>query len=462
MSISNKLHPPAVGFFAGRDLTALAREIRAGSLTSVALVKHALDGVEKLNPALNAFAHVARDKALEEAMRADRELAAGIDKGPLHGIPVGIKDNISTAGVPMTMGSAHFNGYVPDRDAACVAALRKAGAIIFGKTTTHEFAYGPTGDCAVQGATRNPWDTTRIPGGSSCGSAVAVAAGILPVALGTDTGGSVRIPAALTGVVGFKPSYARIPMDGVFPLSKTLDHVGVIAGSAADAAVVSGILFAPKEDMSAMAAERSLAEISIAWVPPALFEAYGPAVERSVYEVLSSALEKEPPVAQLMEAMVDDLRKAIGWVQKSEAYEVHAERIAEHPELFQPEVLERLLASCEVRGWEYVRGMALRQRCQALFGSLLGEHDFLAMPTVPLVAPRLYERLVHIDGRDIPVRDSLLGLTNAWNLLGFPAISIPCGTVEGLPIGLQLVGGLGRDEHVLEVARLLEKLSWTG
>ncbi|MGW4799748.1 amidase, partial [Nonomuraea sp. NPDC004297] len=210
--------PP--GPFTGRTLSDLARDLRDGRVTSVVLVERALGAVAALDPALNAFVTVDAAGALAAARRADEELAAGADRGPLHGLPVAVKDLIMVAGLPATMGSRHFANHVPGSDAVCVTRLREAGAVILGKTTTHEFAYGPTGDRSANGPSRNPRDPARMSGGSSGGSAAAVAAGIVPLAIGTDTGGSVRIPAALCGIAGFKPAYGAIPAGGVFPLGR--------------------------------------------------------------------------------------------------------------------------------------------------------------------------------------------------------------------------------------------------
>ncbi|GHH86005.1 amidohydrolase [Streptomyces sulfonofaciens] len=224
------------GFFAapGHTVAGLAALLRAGGLTAADLTERSLEAIARLDGRLGAFVTVDAEGARRAARQADAELAAGRDRGPLHGVPVAVKDVIDVAGLPVTMGSAHFAGHVADTDAECVRRLRAAGAVVVGKTTTHEFAYGPTGDRTANGPSRNPVDPTRMSGGSSGGSAVAVAAGMVPLALGTDTGGSVRIPAALCGVSGFKPAYGTVPTDGVFPLAASLDHVGVLARTPED------------------------------------------------------------------------------------------------------------------------------------------------------------------------------------------------------------------------------------
>jgi aspartyl-tRNA(Asn)/glutamyl-tRNA(Gln) amidotransferase subunit A len=231
---------------AGNDLppslAALSREIRGRDLSPVEVVRALLERIEAADQILNAFITVAGEEALREAARAEEEIFAGAYRGPLHGVPVGLKDIFFTRGVRTTMGSAFFKDHVPDRDAAVVRRLREAGAIILGKTNTHEFAYGPTGDRSYFGPSRNPHDPARVTGGSSGGSGAAVAAGLVYGSLGSDTGGSVRIPAALCGVAGMKPTFGRVSRSGVFPLSWTLDHVGPLTRTVEDNALLLSVL----------------------------------------------------------------------------------------------------------------------------------------------------------------------------------------------------------------------------
>lgn len=437
------------GFFRGRGIGQLQQAMADGSLTAEDLVRHAGAAIERLNPQLNAFVHVDIAAALAVARERDAERTQGKTRGPLHGIPVAIKDNVDTFDMPTTMGAAHFLGHRPQADARCVALLREAGAIVVGKTLTHEFAYGPTGDRSVQGAARNPWRTSQITGGSSAGSAGAVASGMVPVALGTDTGGSVRVPSALCGLVGFKPTHGRVSEAGVFPLSPTLEDPGVLASSVQDAQwfmqALSGGAIAPAAAPSGAAAPR------VAWVPNAPFAtdvADVTACARAAAQRLAGGpLRDAPEVTRHARA----LQAALGNIQRAEAYEVHAERIEDQPDKFDPEVLERLRASRGVLGWEYVRALKDRARLQAAFARLFLEVDVLAMPTVAITAPALQQRSVAGPG-SAGVRETLLGLTNPWNVLGLPAISLPAGWVDGLPVGLQLVAAAGADEALLALA----------
>src|SRR5690606_19916116 len=258
-----------------------------------------------------------------------------------HGVPVAVKDIIDVAGLPTGMGSAHFDGHVAEADALCVTMLRDAGAVIVGKTGTHEFAYGGTGDLSVNGPVRNPRDRERMPGGSSSGSAAAVAAGTVPLALGTDTGGSVRIPAAFCGIAGFKPPYGAIPTGGVFPLAVSFDHVGVMAATADDCRIAYRALTGPEEAVPSPAGGGAPhGGPRVAWIEP---EGADPDVERAV-----RALFPDAPSERID---LTGIRAAFRAVQDAEAYDVHAERVAEAPNLYQPPTLRRLERAAGTPGW---------------------------------------------------------------------------------------------------------------
>lgn len=449
MVINQCILPQRKGFFKELTLNTLYHALRSNKLTAIELVDNAIYEMKTLNPVLNAFSFIAEEKAIIEALQADKELRAGHDRGILHGIPLGIKDNILTKDMPTTMGSVHYQNYYPENDADCVKRLKEAGAIIVGKTTTHEFAYGPTGDCSLQGATYNPWDISRIPGGSSCGSAVAVAVGAIPVALGTDTGGSIRIPAAINGIVGFKPSFETISTKGVFPLSSTLDHVGILANNAIDISVLLSILSDKYND-----AIKGTDIIKGGWVNPYCFGQCNPAIVSQIRNKLNNnenlTLRNTNEVNEVAELM----RLSFSDIQRSEAYEIHEGKIENHPERYQKETLTRLLRSQNVKGWEYVRAMKNRDKLRYIFNDIFKEYDVLMMPTLPIYAPKLYERELNIDGKKINIRDSLLSLTSPWNLLGLPAISIPYGVVNNMPVGLQIIAKEGEDYNLLKIANM--------
>jgi len=436
--------PFTPGYFHGTSVVEWGRRLRQGHVSAVGLAQAALDSIARLDPLLNAFVHVNAQGALAQAAAADAALASGHDAGPLLGIPIAIKDNIDTADMPTTYGSAHFAVHRPARDARCVQRLRDAGAVVLGKTLTHEFAYGPTGDRSLQGASRNPWDDARMSGGSSAGSAVAVAAGLVPLALGTDTGGSVRIPSGLCAAVGFKPGHGVVPMDGVFALSSTLDHVGVIAQDVSGTALVFAAL-----DESGARCPSAVAAPRVGWIDPQLFGPHQAAVTAAVKCFAEQIFAQPMTPLDGFDAWVPALKTAVTAIQRAEAYAVHQQRVARAPQHFDPEVLERLRLSAEVRGWEYVSAMKTRQALIEATAGLFRQVDLLVLPTLPVTAPLLQQREVQVQGTRLAVRDALLSLTSAWNLTGLPAISVPAGQVDGLPVGLQVVAARGQEWALL-------------
>lgn len=438
--------PTHAGYFCGQSIITLAARLRAGSVTSVELTQAALDSIERLNPRLNAFVQVDACVALAQARKADALLAQGLDLGPLHGMPVAVKDNIDTFDYITTYGSAHFEGFQPDRDALCVHRVREAGAVIIGKTLTHEFAYGPTGDRSLQGAARNPWDARCITGGSSAGSAAAVASGMVPLALGTDTGGSIRIPSALCGTVGFKPSFACVPVDGVFPLSSSLDHVGPIANHVEDARLLFEVL-AGRAGTPATNPQ----PLRVGWITCPSFGPVDADVHQQIYgaaqQLFGDALQETDELHHMAAGMKDTLLT----LQRAEAFEVHAERMRDAPHKFEQEVRERLEVSEEVRGWQYIRAQASQAQYKAAMARLFEDYDLLVSPSVPITATEVNAREVRVGERDIDVRAAVLSYTSAWNLTGLPALSLPVGHVRGMPVGLQVIGAAGADDRLLQV-----------
>ena len=431
--------------FAGRTLAEVGRDLRAGRTGPVELVEATLAAVEAAQPRYNAFVTVDAEGARAAAVRAAGELAGGTDRGPLHGVPVAVKDIVDTAGLRTTMGSRHFAGHLPAGDATVVARLRAAGAVIVGKTTTHEFAYGPMGDVAANGPCANPHDPARMAGGSSAGSAAAVAAGLVPLAVGTDTGGSVRIPAALCGVAGLRPSPDGIPGAGVFPLSWSLDTVGPIAGCVADVALGWQVLAGAREDLPEAPSAIRIGVPTGAW-----FDRVEPrvatAVEDAVRRLGGNAREVAVPDAE-------ELYHLYRVVQSAEAVSIHRERLDTAPELFCPETLDRLRLAERVPAWEYARSLRRMHALRAAAVRRLAGVDVLVLPTVPVPAPPLGSR-DGVAGWDT-TRDALLAFTVPWSTLGLPAVSVPL-PGDGLPVGAQLVGLPGGDAELLALAARLD------
>jgi aspartyl-tRNA(Asn)/glutamyl-tRNA(Gln) amidotransferase subunit A len=422
----------------------LGQALRRGEVSAGELAEEALRRTHALNPALNAFALIDDEGARAAARRADEQLAAGIDLGPLHGVPVAVKDLIDMAGLPTTCGSATSFGGLATEDAEVVRRLREAGAVIIGKTTLHEFAYGATGDRSVHGASRNPVDRRRMSGGSSGGSAVAVAAGMVPLALGTDTAGSVRVPAALCGVVGFKPAFDAVSSKGVYPLAPTLDHVGLFAATSEDALI-------GYQAISDQPVELRAGDLSIGWIPPGAIAVTDPRVEELTRRFVSSAVDvvewKGRP----------DLFEVFSTLQGREAFLVHSHHLDADTDLIDPEVFARLDKGRGITESQYAEADEARHELRILVDGLLSTYDVLALPTVPVVAPALDQRRVSVAGDELEVRAALLSLTSPWNLTGSPAISVPAGRLDGLPVAVQLVTAPGNEGRLFAAAQALEK-----
>jgi aspartyl-tRNA(Asn)/glutamyl-tRNA(Gln) amidotransferase subunit A len=430
------------GPFAGMSIAGLAARLRSGRTTARTLAEAALAAADE--SVLNCFVTVDHDGALRAADQADRELADGVDRGPLHGIPVGVKDLIDTAGLRTTRGSRHFDQHVPVRDAAVVVALRQAGAVIVGKTHTQQFAYGPTGDIAHTGPARNPHDPSRMTGGSSSGSGAAVAAGLVPAALGTDTGGSVRIPAALCGIVGLRPSQGAVSSAGVFPLSSTLDTVGPMAGSVADAALLWSVLVGrPGTTVPVVGLRVGVVRSD---VTDRIVPQQAAALDRAVAALKSGGFVLgETPMPELAELAEIYLR-----IQRPEARAVHAERIEQAPELFEPEVLRRLTSAPEVLGWEYIAAKQAQRDHQ----NRPLDVDLLVLPTVPIEAPPIGVRDTELGAGWTNPIPALLAFNSPWSVLGRPAISVPV-PGNALPGSVQLVGQPGGEDQLLAAAAVL-------
>lgn len=433
------------GYFADQSLTTLGQDLRSGRTTSAELVEHALRAIARIDPIVNAFVSVTADAARAAARAADAELSSGLDRGPLHGIPVAVKDLIDIAGLPTSCGSATSFGGMATHDAEVVTRLRDRGAVIIGKTTLHEFAYGATGDRSVHGPSRNPHDPGRMSGGSSGGSAVAVAAGMVPLSLGTDTAGSVRVPAALCGIVGFKPAYDAIPSSGVYPLAPTLDHVGLFARTVEDALL--GYRALTDQPIGTVPHDDSRSR-TIGWIPPNDVADSDPRIEAVARDLLTRAGFAPDTVRGFPGRTLFEIFTTL---QSKEAYEVHRHHLDHDRNLIDPEVLARLDSGGKVSDSSYATAHEARGQLRSTVRELLKAYGLLALPTVPVVAPPLGERSVHIENAELEVRSALLSLTSPWNMTGTPAISIPAGESDGLPTAIQLIAGAG-DEHLMFAA----------
>jgi aspartyl-tRNA(Asn)/glutamyl-tRNA(Gln) amidotransferase subunit A len=448
-----------------RSLATLSRELRERRLSPVEVVKTLLARIE--SDETNAFITVTAERALEEASLAEREITAGRYNGPLHGVPIALKDLIFTRDVRTTMASDFFAEHVPDRSATVARKLEDAGSVLIGKTNTHEFAYGPTGDRSFFGPTRNPHDTGKITGGSSGGSGAAVAAGLCYGALGSDTGGSIRIPAALCGVVGMKPTFGRVSKTGVFPLAWSLDHVGPITRTVEDNALMLNALAGhdPEDLYSVDPAaedftrdlERGLRGAAIGLPASFYFEHLDEEVEERVNEAVEVFASLGTEIREVEVPNLWDTLHAQRLVLAAEAYAVHEERLKTDPDRFDDHGLERLLNGENLKAYRYANAQQRKLRSRQEFANVLREVDVLLTPTVPIPAPEIGQRETTIDGYEEGVYSALTRLTGPTNLNGLPSLSVPCTTTtSGLPVGLQLIGRLFDEATLYRFGRAYE------
>jgi len=435
-----------------------ARAFRAREITSEQATEHCLSVIGANNDELRAFTLVLEKDAIEQARQADRELASGRDRGPLHGVPISIKDLIDVRGTVTTAASAvRASAPAATEDAPAVAHLRDAGAVFVGKTNLHEFALGTTSEDTVFGAVRNPLDTTRSAGGSSGGSAVSIVTGMALASVGTDTGGSIRIPASACGITGLKPSYGEVSTDGVIPLSPRLDHVGPLAQSAGDAWMLFRILAGETHPAPLTAAMPGDIRLKV------LRRYFCDLLDDEVRSRFEGALDALRGAG--MQAGDHALRRAQVTspvylkIAPREAFLLHQPTLDATPEKYTPAVRQRLELGRGVSHDDFLKALNVQADLREDVDNALKDCDALILPTMPIPAPQLGAENVRIGDADHLTRGMTLRNTQLFNLTGHPAISIPCGkTAGGLPVGLQLVGHHGRTDALVRVALACETL----
>jgi aspartyl-tRNA(Asn)/glutamyl-tRNA(Gln) amidotransferase subunit A len=465
--------PPATDTdLAFASIEEIARLFRKRKLSPVELTKLILARIDRLNPKLNAYITVTSDLAFGQAKKAEAELFAPRgrkgyrDRGPLHGIPISLKDNIYTAGIRTTAGSKILKDFVPKEDAAIVAQLKNAGAVILGKTNMHEFAYGVTSNNPHYGPVHNPWDLSRIPGGSSGGSAAAVAAGLCYGSIGTDTGGSIRIPASLCGIVGLKPTIGRVSVDCVIPLSPRLDCVGPLGRSVHDVALLlEPILQRVKGEPSPRTLETSTTKprkFTIGLPKEFFLDVISPDV-RAIFNEAIRILEKQRAMFKEISLSLlnetEDAGNQIAWAEATHYHQQagwYPSRAADYGD----DVRSRLEMGTEVSATTYLSALELREKFIQQFHLALKDAsvDALVVPTTPITAPLIAQESIHLGGQDRATRALMLRANRPANLAGVPAISVPCGfTPAGLPVGLQLMGAVADEHLLLQIARTFER-----
>jgi len=440
----------------------VGERLRRRELSPVELTTAMLDRAEGLDGSLNAFITVTREAALEQARLSEKGLLAGHDLGPLHGVPISLKDLYQTAGVKTTGGSKILADWVPHADATVTRRLKLAGAIVLGKNNLHEFAYGATNDNPHYGPSRNPWNRERITGGSSGGSGAAVAAGIGYASMGTDTGGSIRLPAALCGVIGVKPTYGLVSRAGVLPLSWSLDHCGPLTRTVEDAALVLNAI-AGHDHADAASAGRVTPDLTTAMdgrvrgLRIGLLREYMgdnvlPEIAAAVRAALTTLEGLGAGVEEVSVPEVEHRAGAVFAILHAEASAIHERWLRTRREDYGADVLERLLQGERLTATQYLKGQQARRVLVARFAALFEQIDVLVTPTVPILAPTLPE------ARGPAARGQLLGFTQIFNVLGLPAVSVPCGfSTTGLPMAMQVVGRPFEEHTVLRVAHAYEQ-----
>jgi aspartyl-tRNA(Asn)/glutamyl-tRNA(Gln) amidotransferase subunit A len=445
-------------------LAELQGELASGALTSVALVDRILDRIAATEPQLNAYVTVNATGARQAAQALDALRGAGHTVGPLHGIPISVKDLLDTHDLPTSAGGIPRSDVPPARDATVVAKLRGAGAIIIGKTNTHEFAYGYTTENPHHGDTHNPWDPARMAGGSSGGSAASVAAGSAVAAIGSDTGGSIRVPASLCGIVGIKPTFGRVSRAGVFPLAYSLDHVGPLTRSARDAAILLSVIAGP-DPLDAATRQTpgvpdyagllggDIAGLRVGVPDNYFFDHLDPEVASAVRAAADQLADLG---AVLSEVTIPGLDAAVGsWLAiiLAEATSIHEDMLRTHPEDYGEDVRGFIEAGALVPAITYLRAQRVRQALIETFAGAMANLDVLLTPSTALTAPELGTSEVTVGGLTEPLFRTFARTSSPFDITGLPTVSVPCGySARGLPIGLQLSGHPFDEATVLRAA----------
>ena len=445
------------------SLVELSRRVRRKEISPVEIVRKTLERIERLGPRLNSYITVMGEQAAAEARAAEGEIQKGNYRGPLHGLPIAVKDIFDTRGVRTTAGSKILRDRVPERDATAVARLRKAGAVVIGKANMHEFSYGVTSNNPHFGPVRNPWDPKRIPGGSSGGSGAAVAASLCAAALGSDTGGSIRIPAAACGVTGLKPTYGRVSRHGVIPLAWSLDHVGPIAKTAEDAAAVLSVLAGP-DAKDRTSSGRPVPDYTQSLKGPVrgvrlgiprnfFFEHVDPEILSAVRAAVQTLERLGARSVPIQLPYFELCAAAAAHITLVEAASYHEPHVRTRIQDYGDDVRLRLYSARNFLATDYVKSQRARGLLQQSLTEAFGQADVIVTPTLPAFPPPIGEFFVRSGDMREHVIDAFIRFNNPFNLTGLPAVSVPCGFGSaGLPVGLQIVGRPFGEAAVLRLA----------
>lgn len=453
------------------SLYEVQEKIRNRELSPVELTQQMLKNLELSQGVLNAMVTITPEIALAQANRAEQEILSGNYRGPLHGVPIVYKDLYYTKNVRTTASSKILSDFVPDYDATVVRHLTDAGAVMLGKSQTHEFAKGGLTDSPHFGPCRNPWQLDRVPGGSSGGSAAVVAAGLAFMGTGSDTAGSIRIPAACCGVVGLKPTYGRVSRHGIFPLAWSLDHVGPITRSVWDAAICLGVMAGydshdpttvtlPVPDYTQGLTDIDLTGVKVGVPIKQYFEDLDPEIKAGVLAAVDRLSDLG---AECREVEIPNLEYTLGVqmaIGMSEAAAIHHQWLSERIEDYAPDVRWKLEAGRFISAVDYLRASQIRPFIQQGFSQVLSEVDVLVTPTLPIVAPFMGTEMVSVNGKPESVSDVMIRFTHSSNVTGFPTLALPCGfNSENLPMSMQLIGRPFAETDVLRVGYAYEQVT---
>ena len=448
------------------SIAELGSLMRARTVSPVEVTEAHLARIARLNPTLNAFVTVMADQAREAARRAEAELAAGRWRGPLHGVPIGVKDIFDTAGVRTTNGSSFYRDNVPTTDAESVRRLKDAGAVLIGKCNTHEFAAGSTTNNPWYGATRNPWALDRVPGGSSGGSGAAVAAFLCPGATGSDTGGSIRGPAACCGIVGLKPTYGRVSIRGIYPNALSLDHAGPLTRTALDAGLLLQAMagYDPHDPTCAdvpvpdftSGIDAGVGSLRLALCPDLHFVELDATVTRSI-EAATKTLERlGAKIETVGFRLAHEVQPTRAAISRGEFLALHRERFTAHPEGYGADLHPRFSEGARVTLDAYVRACRMREAIRREFDEILKSVDAMILPVAPSEAPLIATGAARVNGQDVTF-GSGLAMRQVLNVAGLPSVAVPIGSGEsGLPLSMQIVGPTWGEAHVLRIAHAYE------
>ena len=458
-----------------KSIIALSQEIKTGNIKPTELVDYYLVAIARLNPKLNSFITVLNEQSLQEAERLENELKSGIYRGILHGIPFSVKDIIAVSNVRLTAGSKIFLEHISKSDSTVIKRLKKAGAILLGTNNLNEFAAGITGKNFLFGNSKNPYSLDRISGGSSGGSAVAVAAGLIPFALGTDTGGSIRVPSSLCGIFGFKPTFDSIDNKGVYKLSPSLDHIGIMGKNSIDLSIVFSTIRKKRRKFVGYINECEIQKLSLLnlknilsqnkrtigiGVPCHYFLDY---LENNVKYSFTNFIDllKSDNLLSFIHVEInsEDFFRSWWIVRLFEAYTIHKRGLKKKFSYYGPELRDQLLEGAKIKHKDYYESLNNIKKIKKQFLSLYSKFDFMVLPTTIISAPLLSEDTVHINDRSFSVRESLLRNTFIFNSIGFPALTVPFGYSfhSNMPIGIQIIAKPYNDYKLLMFGNYIEK-----